>query len=208
MDEYILFDVGANWGNSSLEATKNNLNFKCWAFEPTPELVIHLRAQSVDFSTRYAIIDCALSDFDGLATFNLAKHADWGCSSLNTFSTDLKQTWPERTDFYSEESIVVEVKRFDTWYREQGLNLSKIDYFHCDAQGSDLKILKGMGDYINLIVEGVIECASSTDVKLYTENHTLEESVQFLNKKGFKVKDLVSNDIHDNEFNLYFEKVK
>lgn len=208
MNEYILFDIGANWGGSSLETVKNNINFKCWAFEPTPDLINHLTVNSAEFSDRYTVVGCALSDFDGIATFNLAKHSDWGCSSLNTFSSDLKSTWPERTDFYSEESIVVEVKRFDTWYQESGLMFNKINFFHCDAQGSDLKVLKGMGEYINLIVEGVIECASSPDVKLYKENHTLEEAIQFLNKKDFKIKDIVSNDIHDNEFNLYFEKIK
>jgi FkbM family methyltransferase len=205
---FILFDVGANWGNDSLSRTQGDQNIITYAFEPTPELIAHLKEQSQGYSTRYLIQEIALSDFDGTSQFNIADNTgcDWGCSSLNTFSDNLDQTWPGRTDFQFNRSIQVQVSRFDSWYKNNNITLEKIDYFHCDTQGSDLKVLQGMGDLIQLIQEGVVECAREDSVKLYKENHTIQQMQDFLNDNGFAVTDLQPNDIFSNELNLYFKK--
>ena len=205
---YILFDVGANWGSDSISKTDHDESVTTWAFEPTPELIAHLTNASSRFSDRYHIQPIALSDFDGEAEFNIADNpgCDWGCSSLNSFSEDLHKTWPGRTDFKFNRTIKVQVSRLDTWFKNNNLQLEKIDFFHCDTQGSDLKVLQGMGEYINLIQEGVIECARDDVAKLYKENHTMQEAVDFLNSKGFEVTRTESNDVHNNEYNVYFKK--
>jgi FkbM family methyltransferase len=205
---YILLDVGANWGTDSLNKTKDNSNIITWAFEPTPELVAHLNNESKDYSNRYHIVPIALSDFDGTAQFNIADSPghDWGTSSLNTFSDNLDRTWPGRTDFKVTRTIEVQVSRFDTWYQTNGINFDKIDFFHCDTQGSDLKVLQGMGDLINLIQEGVVECARNEQVKLYKENHTVQEMQDFLSSKGFEITRIEGNDAWHNEINLHFRK--
>lgn len=205
---YILLDIGANWGHDSLDKTKNNQNIKTWAFEPTPELIAHLIDKSSEYADRYQVIPIALSDFDGSAQFNIADNpgCDWGCSSLNTFSDHIAHTWPGRTDFQFNRHITVQVSRFDTWYRTNNINFDKIDYFHCDTQGTDLKVLQGMGEYIELIQEGVVECARDEQVKLYKENHTITEMHDFLNQKGFDIVRHQSNDPWTNEINVYFRK--
>lgn len=203
---FILFDIGANWGTDSLEKTRTDQNVKTWAFEPTPELIRHLSENSKNFADRYQIQPMALSDFDGTAQFNIADQEDWGCSSLNTFSDHLDRTWPGRTDFKFNRSLTVEVSRFDTWYYKNNIQLDKIDYFHCDTQGSDLKVLQGMGDLIQLIEYGVVECARDHSVKLYKENHTFHEMQDFLLQKGFIVDRIHSNDRWSNELNIYFKK--
>ena len=126
---YIFLDVGANWGHDSLNRTRDDQNIQTWAFEPTPELIAHLTDQSKDYADRYHIIPVALSDFSGTAQFNIADSpgCDWGCSSLNTFSDNLDQTWPGRTDFRVTRKIEVEVSRFDTWYQTNGINFDKIE---------------------------------------------------------------------------------
>lgn len=218
---YILFDVGANWGEDSLTVTRNDTNVITWAFEPTPELYQDLIKASLSgrsfrgqdhgpsYSDRYHVVPIALSDFDGEATFNIADNpdCDWGCSSLNQFSDNLNQSWPGRTDFQFNRSITVQVSRLDTWFKTNNIQLDRIDYFHCDTQGSDLKVLQGMGDYITLIQAGVVECARNNDVKLYKENHTREEMIEFLNSKGFTITNERSNDVWSNEINLYFKKI-
>lgn len=205
---YIFLDVGANWGHDSLNITRDNQSIQTWAFEPTPELIDHLTDQSKEYSDRYHVIPIALCDFDGKSQFNVAAspHCDWGCSSLNTFSENLDQTWPGRDDFKVTKIIEVQVSRFDTWYQTNGFTFDKIDYFHCDTQGSDLKVLKGMGNLISLIQEGVVECAQNEQVKLYKENHTIEEMKDFLNSNGFDIIQQQSNDIWSNEINVYFKK--
>lgn len=208
MSNYILFDVGANWGTDSLDKTKFNPQVITYAFEPTPELASHLREQSKDYADRYNIYEIALSDYDGTSTFNIADspNCDWGCSSLNEFSDNLESFWPGRPDFKFNRTIEVTVQKLVTWFETTRPNLPKIDYFHCDTQGSDLKVLQGMGDYIHLIQQGVIECAREATSKLYKQNHTLQEAVDFLQSKGFTILGVNSNDIYNNELNLHFKK--
>jgi predicted transcriptional regulator with HTH domain len=67
-------------------------------------------------------------------------------------------------------------------------------------------VLKGMGDYVKLIQEGVVECARDETAKLYKENHTVDEMKDFLAEHGFEVLNQQSNDSWSNEFNLYFRK--
>lgn len=208
MSKFILFDVGANWGTDSLGRTASDPSVETWAFEPTPELIEHLTKESLHFSDRYHIQPVALSDFEGTAQFNIADNpdCDWGCSSLNSFSDHLNETWPGRTDFKFNRTITVEVTRLDTWFKKNNIQLDKIDFFHCDTQGSDLKVLQGMGEYIHLIKDGVIECAREESVKLYKENHTIQEATDFLISKGFQITHTQSNDRFNNELNLYFKK--
>ena len=39
MSNYILFDVGANWGTDSLEITRDNKDYVSYVFEPVPTLL-------------------------------------------------------------------------------------------------------------------------------------------------------------------------
>jgi FkbM family methyltransferase len=207
MSKFVLFDVGANWGTDSLERTQIDENIVTWAFEPVPELIANLTNKSAEYSHRYHVVPCAVSDFDGTAQFNVAGHHDWGCSSLNNFSDHLGETWPGRPDFTFNRSITVQVTRLDTWFKSTNVQIDKIDYFHCDTQGSDLKVLQGMGDYISLIQAGVVECAREESVKLYKENHTKTEMIEFLNSKGFEITSEQGNDTWHNEINLHFKKI-
>jgi len=206
MSKFVLFDIGANWGTDSLARTQDDHNIETWAFEPVPELISHLTEKSTNYANRYHIVPSAVSDFDGTAQFNVADHYDWGCSSLNNFSDHLGETWPGRLDFKFNRSITVQVTRLDTWFKSNNIQIDKIDFFHCDTQGSDLKVLQGMGDYIFLIQEGVVECARDENVKLYKENHTIDQMTDFLKSKGFTIDNIQSNDHFNNELNVYFKK--
>lgn len=200
---FVLFDVGANWGTDSLGVTASNPFYETWAFEPTPELATHLRAASISFSARYRVIEAALSDEDGTAAFNVSAHADWGTSSLLEFNDGLSRTWPGREDFYVDRTVEVQVARFDTWFRQTRPALTRIDFFHCDTQGADLRVLRGMGDYVHLIVEGVVETPTNSDVRLYKGQHTKEEILDFLAERNFEVFRVESQ---QNEDNLFFRK--
>ena len=205
MSKFILFDVGANWGDGSLKATRENPHYEAWVFEPTPTLLTYLEDHSKEFSDRYHILPYAVSDYDGISKFNI-EGMGWGCSSLNEFNDNLHITWPGRDNFKVTEVIDVKVFRLDTWFKENNIVLDKIDFFKCDTQGSDLKVLQGMGDYIHLIKEGVVECALNSNVKLYKENHTVTEMTDFLTANGFVITKQESNDQWSNEVNIYFTK--
>lgn len=200
---YTLFDIGANFGTDSLPQARYNSECKVFAFEPTPELCEHLRKSSITFSDRYRIFPIALSDYNGTSRFNVAAHNDWGTSSLLEFSEHLGETWPGRGDFYVDRRIEVTVMRFDTWFEITKPGFERIDFFHCDTQGSDLAVLKGMGDYFDLIVEGCVEAPQSDAVKLYKEQHSKEEVYDFLAERGYEVFKVESQ---QNEDNLFFRR--
>lgn len=201
------FDIGANFGHDSINVARSDSNVIVYAFEPTPELANHLINSTKDISDRYIVVDKAVSDFNGTARFGIADHigSNWGCSSLNEFKDNLEEAWPGRSDLKFNRHIDVEVVRLDSWL--QNNNVKVINYFHCDVQGSDLKVLQGMGDYIHMIEQGVVESAFNERGKLYKENHTMEETIKFLESKDFLITNILSNDYAGtpNEVNIYFK---
>jgi len=80
-----------------------------------------------------------------------------------------------------------------------------IAYFHCDTQGTDLDVLRGMGDFRKKLLRGCIECATSRSVALYKEQHLLEDVCFEFMRWGFEISRLEANDEWLNEVNIYFE---
>ena len=68
-----------------------------------------------------------------------------------------------------------------------------------------MKVLEGLGKYIRIVKEGVIEAANKPDI-LYKEQNTKEESILFLQENGFQITDVKFNDHHGNEVNIFFKK--
>ena len=198
-----MFDVGAHFGEDSLDPTRNNQDIICYAFEPTAELVDRLVGASANFADRYKVIQCAIADFDGEADFHLVKE-DTGSSSLNEFADNLSETWPDRTDFVVRDTVKVNVYRLDTWLKANAPHITEIEYLHIDAQGSDLAVLKGLGDMIGIVKAGVVEVPQSEAVKLYKTQHSKEETIDFLTNNGFKIVTIKSQ---QNEDNIYFERI-
>lgn len=219
---YILFDVGAHHGEDSLNKVKYNPDVIAYAFEAVPEFYELIKKSSNEgtewfhyaqpgpigpsYADRYNIYHTAVSNYDGTADFYVANGFANGAGSLYKFKDNLHITWPGRDDFKLERVVNVPVTRLDTWYKTNNIQLDKIDYFHCDTQGSDLRVLQGMGDLVYLIQEGTVEVANNKEVSLYNENHTKEEMEDFLNEHGFEIFSRQSNDIWSNEINFYFKK--
>jgi FkbM family methyltransferase len=196
----IIFDVGANDGSSCYPLCSEDS--VVYAFEPTPQLIREYLLPRA--SDKYVVIPKAVSDFDGKTIFNIAGQADWGCSSLNNFSDKLHDTWPGRDDFKVTEKITVDVTRMDTFIEENGIN--HVHYLHCDTQGSDLKVLKSFGKYINIIESGVVEAYEKNP--LYQESDNNKEAIiKFLEDHNFMITDITSNDSHNNEVNIHFKSL-
>lgn len=196
----IIFDVGANNGDSFIDEAKQNPNILVFAFEPTPKLIDIIKSKTKDLSN-YVLIEKAVSNFNGKAKFNIAGQSDWGCSSLLEFSDKSKTHWKDRTDFKVTEQIEVDVITLESFIIEK--QIPKIDYLHIDAQGSDLNILKGMGDFIKIVKSGKIEAGNKVDI-LYKGQNTVKESIEFIKDNMFDIPKFESNDIHMNEINISF----
>lgn len=191
----IIFDVGANDGSSCFHLAHGDT--VVYAFEPTPQL-LH-RCLMPWASENYIVIPKAVSDFNGTAQFKIAGQHDWGCSSLNDFSDGLDKTWAGRTDFKVTEEITVDVIRLDGFIEAH--SIPHIDFLHVDTQGSDLSVLRGLGDYISIVKAGVVEAPASKDVSLYKGQYTKEEMEDFLVENGFKIDNM---QYQQNEYNIFF----
>jgi FkbM family methyltransferase len=205
------FDVGANDG-SSMWRHAEDPDSHVYAFEPTPRMIQVLQDR-YSYLSNYHIIPKAVSDIEGTQTFFVAGNEDWGCSSLCNFQEEdhLAQTWPGRKDFNVTDKIEVEVIRLDTFIdhqRELGVNIQEIEFFHCDVQGKDLEALMSMGRYLRIIKAGVIEMPSCSAAKLYKDQKWIaDDAVAFLEKNGFKIDNIVSNDAQRNEVNISFTRI-
>jgi FkbM family methyltransferase len=195
------FDVGANDGLDSLKYARNNPEDKVYAFEPNPYMIEILEKESKDLQN-YNIIPVAVSDYEGSSNFNISKFYN-GLGSLLEWGKDAKNIWPQ-FGLNFEEKIDVKVIKLETFIKEN--NITKIDYFHCDTQGSDLRVLKGLGEYIHIIEEGQVEATRRTN-SLYENQNTIEETVRYLMEKSFEVVGF-HNQIHFDECNIVFKKFK
>lgn len=199
----LILDVGANTGKDGIHLAQSNPSLHVIAFEPTPQLIQLIQDQIKQLGLKnYSLVTSAVGSFDGKATFNIAGQGDWGCSSLNTFSENLDATWPGRTDFKVTEKIDVSVTRLDTFLDH--IDFESIAYMHCDTQGSDLDVLRGMGGYRENVQRGCIECATSRSVALYKNQHLLEDVCFEFARWGYEIDRMQSNDIHLNEVNIHF----
>lgn len=215
--EQIIFDVGANTGTDSIGFAEGIIGFRpgipefifngnviVYAFEPTPSLVTLIKEKTVHLNN-YHLIDKAVSDFNGTSTLNIALND--GCTSLLEFSENSKVGWPGRgNEFTVTEKIQVEVIRLDNFIQEH--NIPRIDFLHIDTQGSDLNVLRGMGNYLSIVKVGVIEAAAIKDA-LYVNQNTQNECVEFLETNGFEILGIAGHgsgiNTH-NEVDIYFKR--
>ncbi len=203
-DVKYFFDIGANDGSSSIDIAVSQKDTIVYAFEPTPKLFYEL-VDKTKHLENYFVIGYAVSNFNGRQNFNIAGNADWGCSSLLEFSDKSKTEWVGRTDFVVTERMEVNVIRLDTFMKEN--KIPKIDYLHIDTQGSDLKVLEGLGTELHKVESGVMEAAAKPEILYYGQNR-LSESVEYLEKNGFEIIEIRPNDPEHNEANIFFKKKK
>jgi FkbM family methyltransferase len=183
-----IVEVGANWGGDTKRFADESNNF-VYAFEPTPELFDHL-CETFSSYSNVKILPFAVDEEEGEAIFNIAGTGDWGCSSLYTFDPEIHQKWEGRPDFHFTNQVTVEKKRLDNFINEN--NIDSIDYLWVDAQGNDFKVMKSLGDKINIVKEGKCEGSYSVDLYVNTENN-VSDIVQWLTSKGFKCKIVPDN---------------
>jgi FkbM family methyltransferase len=180
-----------------------NENVHYYAFEPTPTICDEIEKKFKDkYPERYHLFRGAVSDVEGKASFNIT--ADPGTSSLNKLSNDTR-AWQNKAfsgNLDVIDTIEVDVVRLDTIVRKN--NIEKIHYLHIDAQGTDLKVLQSLGDYLSIVEEGCLEVPKHDSLKLYEDHHGLHETLDFLHTNGFTIY-YVDPD-GENEYDLYFIK--
>lgn len=196
-----IVEVGANYGHDTARFVQDKNN-EVWAFEPTPELIDYL-SERFKNDNNFHLIGKAVDIEEGKKIFNIAGGGDWGCSSLYEFADNIHEKWEGRPDFNITHTAEVDVVRLDNFIKQN--NISKIDYLWVDAQGNDFRVLKSLGDKIDIVLEG--KCEGAYTVDLYkTEENKVSDIVTWLENNGFKCN--VVPDNVNKEADVHFKKEK
>lgn len=202
-----IIEVGINRGTDTVKLLKKYPKARYIGFEPVPELHKNLLSKYETNPRVEEIYQAAVSKTAGEATFNITAtdpkiKAKWGASSLFQFDDKLSEKW-DRADFKTESEITVEVMTLADVIENH--NINEIEFLHCDAQGSDLDVLKGLGKYANIVKAGVVEATDK--IALYKNcDNTIEKVTGWLNSNGFGIDKITSNDPKQAEVNVYFSR--
>jgi len=121
----VVLDCGANFGTFSVYAASKGC--RCYAFEPTPELLPVLQKYAERSQDRIIPVPCAVSDKDGVSTFHLSTYSCGANSLLDRVN--------------SEKNIEVQTVKIDSFVEKHGL--PTVDFIKADIEGAERMMLDG-----------------------------------------------------------------
>lgn len=172
----VILDVGSRDLEHSLMFGSRYPTTRIIAFEPNPYGIQNCRHRLANMrNSNVELVEIAVSDEEGEMDFFSVIGND-GCSSLLEpidVPYGLKQ-WSK---------ITVPVKRLDTIIKD--LSIDQIDVMWLDTQGTELKVLQGMGSYLDNVKCIYTEACP----KPYYVGHILKNDLEtFLHDKGFETR--------------------
>jgi FkbM family methyltransferase len=167
----VILDIGSRDLEHALKFRAAYPKARILAFEPNPlgisKCVRNVGNSGIEF------FELALSDEEGKLSFWSVELND-GCSSLlepidAPFSNN---RWHH---------IRVDTRRLDNLLEELGIN--KVDVLWMDTQGTELKVLQGMGKYLD-----DVQCIhTEASPRGYYKGHILKDELEeFLHANGFE----------------------
>ena len=209
-----IFDVGAFNGVNGLALAVKNPDTLINAFEANKNLIKIINQLKKKIELRigrklnnYKIHNVAVSNKSNLSNFYIAKNPT--VSSLHKFSKNLDKSWPGYRETHCHTIKKVKVKTITLKKFCNDNKIKVINYLHVDTQGSDLNVLKGLGNLIRIVKQGVIESSISQKSSLYQNNHTLKQVKKFFKKINFSIKKIepIESSV-GNEVDIYYQNKK
>jgi FkbM family methyltransferase len=172
----IIFDVGANIGQSAASFLDDFPAARIWCFEPSATLHSDL-ARRFSGNSRVICERCALSSSQGEAQL---KHTlDPTMFHLTSLAND---KLPANVTFGDCETVIAET--LDRYCHRMGI--SHIDFLKVDTEGHDLEILRGAN---GLLAAGTIACLQS-ECSMSVDNvfhRAFEEIKSFVEPFGYRL---------------------
>ena len=184
----VFIDVGCNRGQYAFNWAAIP-DVKVFAFEPNQELFALLKHHESD---KFKVFDYAIGTEEGVKKFNIGDND--ATSSLKNFAEGY-------TALAYSHTIDVNVIRLDTFCYGNGI--TEIEHLKVDAQGSDLDVLKSMGDYLRVTKTIMVEAFTNNNEDVYEGEVKESEVMQFLTPLGFV---LTNRAVDGNYADLTFER--
>ena len=177
----IIFDVGANHGQTMLAMAATFPHAEIYSFEPDPEAFLRLAASA--------------SRFDLVHTHNVALGSQTGEAKLYRFAMDMTNSLlpkaPGTEQFladphYMEEvgATQVNVDTIDRFCAEH--TIKTIDLLKIDAQGFDLEVLKGARGLLDTSAIALVY-TEVCFVPLYEGQSLFPDIYNFLYERGYRL---------------------
>jgi FkbM family methyltransferase len=176
----VWIDVGAQNCDSTYGAALANPSLKLFAFEPNLELASELFGAGA--LPNIFMIPMAVAETDGSAEFNVTAYS--GTSSLLPLDQQAIEKWVGGQDLRVVAKRVVPTIRLDTFMRLTGIK--KVDFLKIDAQGTDLAVVKSLGERLKDVRKIYLEVYVTKD-PLYRGTCTKDEVMEYLGKRGFEL---------------------
>lgn len=196
----VVIEVGMNDGTDTARYLDCD-DMVLYGFEPTNAILAKLYKR-FENDPRVNIIPLAVDGQNRFTDFNIGTfgHLEGGCNSLYELNMDDEYIANDTSVRFSSKQKVTTI-RLDSFC--DLYNISKIDYIHIDAQGSDFNVLKSLGKYINVVQEGIIEAAYN--VSIYKDVDNTHTSIcNWLTDNGFVYE--LAPDWLGREANIHFKR--
>lgn len=185
-DKKIIFDVGANLGQSIERFRRIDENSIIHSFEPTPDLALKLKSK-YKYTDNIFINDFGLGSKNDLLQFN-----SFNYHKINSFiDLDEKSKFAKSRMIVAKsnqknftEKISVKVKKLDDYCHSN--NINKINLIKIDTQGFEEEVLNGA---LNLIKENKIDIIELELVLGFAYKKTLSfySIEKILNEHSYKL---------------------
>jgi FkbM family methyltransferase len=194
----IWFDVGAFRCEHTYGDALANPSLRIFAFEPNMQIA----AKLLGALSNIVIVPMAVSETDGCAEFNIT--AAPGSSSLLPVNDVNARQWIGGQGISVVSQTIVPTIRLDTFMNLAGIRT--VDYLKIDAQGTDLSVVKSLGNRLKDLRKIYLE-VSVTAFPVYHGAASKDEIVEFLAARDFELV-AVESQSEGQEENLTFENTK
>jgi FkbM family methyltransferase len=172
----MLFDVGANTGQSAIEYFSNGFKGSIVSFEPLLNEHIELKQNSKKYKNWIVAPRTAIGDKDGYIKINVAGNS--GSSSILPMMETHSNAAPKSGYVGVQE---VEIKKLDS-VNQIYINESSSIFLKIDTQGYESQVLKGSSELLKQTLGLHLELSL---VELYSGQTLWKELIEQVEKMGF-----------------------
>jgi len=201
-----IFDIGSNDGLDGIVLAYLNPKSFIYSFEPNTELnkKIILNKKRIEKFFKVKIYNHKVYNY---AVSNKNKYQNFYINNHDLLSSleKINKNFKNKDDLNIKRVFKTKVTRLDKFCTKEKIDY--IQYLHSDTQGSDLKVLQGLGTYRNKLISGVIETSVDNKTSRYIKACNLSDVKKKLKIWNFRIIKINPN-FTDIEYDVYFTNKK